>query len=180
MAQGKQRGSFWWRCASFSVMERLDWCVRRSFGCVGRKTDGMTSALDCHLGDYDPDLQEDLYLRGTTKAGVPYKNTFIHFKEPISQIQDAPKVTWCSAPSVLQNRSFHTKTQMTPMEKVHLRGSCKPCAYYLYKRDGCRLGEDCQFCHFCKWGEVKRRKRQNKRLLKAASSLNCASATARS
>ena len=32
--------------------------------------------------------------------------------------QNVSKVTWRSAPSVLQNRSFHTKNEMTAMEKV--------------------------------------------------------------
>ena len=49
-------------------MERLDSCLRRNFGCVGRKTESLSYAPDCPLGDYDPDLQEDLYLHGTTKS----------------------------------------------------------------------------------------------------------------
>jgi hypothetical protein len=38
----------------------------------------------------------------------------------------------------------------------HSEGRCKPCAF-LY--EGCANGIDCQFCHLCPPGELKRRKR---------------------
>jgi hypothetical protein len=39
----------------------------------------------------------------------------------------------------------------------HLKGTCKPCAF-LY--EGCANGLECQFCHLCPPGELKRRKRE--------------------
>jgi hypothetical protein len=39
----------------------------------------------------------------------------------------------------------------------HEAGTCKPCAFVW--KDGCASGANCQFCHLCPPGEVKRRKK---------------------
>lgn len=31
--------------------------------------------------------------------------------------------------------------------EAHLKGECKPCAYFWAQADGCRRGNDCDFCH---------------------------------
>ena len=33
-------------------------------------------------------------------------------------------------------------------------------ASFLIKKDGCRWGADCEFCHLCPIGEVKKRKKE--------------------
>jgi hypothetical protein len=48
----------------------------------------------------------------------------------------------------------------------HALGRCTPCAYFWYKKDGCRIAENCKFCHICKKGEIKKRKRELIRNLK--------------
>lgn len=50
----------------------------------------------------------------------------------------------------------------------HALGRCTPCAYFWYKKDGCRVAENCKFCHLCKKGEIKKRKRELIRNLKVA------------
>jgi len=119
--------------------------------------------------DYDEELQEAMYLRSLEPLPLPEKNTFIHFKitNP-SLILDAPlqEQNWPSAPPDMLTQPFQTKHPA--MEQAHVRGECKPCAYYLYKEDGCRQGADCQFCHLCKKGDVKRKKLEKKKALKAA------------
>eukprot|EP00416_Gambierdiscus_australes_P026078 CAMPEP_0171058076 /NCGR_PEP_ID=MMETSP0766_2-20121228/2247_1 /TAXON_ID=439317 /ORGANISM="Gambierdiscus australes, Strain CAWD 149" /LENGTH=275 /DNA_ID=CAMNT_0011513295 /DNA_START=182 /DNA_END=1008 /DNA_ORIENTATION=+ len=52
--------------------------------------------------------------------------------------------------------------------EAHLRGECRPCAYYVYKDDGCRWGESCKFCHLDPPGEISRRKKEKRKLRKAA------------
>lgn len=50
--------------------------------------------------------------------------------------------------------------------EAHQYGECKPCAYASIK--GCKNGAQCQFCHLCPPGELKRRqkaKRSNQRAL---------------
>eukprot|EP00930_Biecheleria_cincta_P067006 TRINITY_DN5336_c0_g1_i5.p1 TRINITY_DN5336_c0_g1~~TRINITY_DN5336_c0_g1_i5.p1 ORF type:complete len:213 (+),score=40.03 TRINITY_DN5336_c0_g1_i5:205-843(+) len=42
---------------------------------------------------------------------------------------------------------------------LHERGVCKPCAYFHHKQDGCRQGEDCEFCHLCSPEALKERKK---------------------
>lgn len=42
----------------------------------------------------------------------------------------------------------------------HLR-KCKPCAF-LYSVEGCNNGANCEFCHLCDSGEVKRRRQERK------------------
>lgn len=51
--------------------------------------------------------------------------------------------------------------------EAHVLGQCIPCAYFWHKGDGCRLGESCKFCHLCKKGEIKKRKKERKDDIKA-------------
>jgi len=51
--------------------------------------------------------------------------------------------------------------------QAHALGQCTPCAYFWYKGDGCRKGEECEMCHLCPKGEIKRRKKERVQQLKA-------------
>ncbi|CAE8602490.1 unnamed protein product [Polarella glacialis] len=33
-------------------------------------------------------------------------------------------------------------------------GQCRPCSFFALKKDGCRQGDDCLFCHACTYEEV--------------------------
>eukprot|EP00930_Biecheleria_cincta_P079821 TRINITY_DN6777_c0_g2_i2.p1 TRINITY_DN6777_c0_g2~~TRINITY_DN6777_c0_g2_i2.p1 ORF type:complete len:148 (+),score=27.73 TRINITY_DN6777_c0_g2_i2:58-501(+) len=48
----------------------------------------------------------------------------------------------------------------------HDSSRCKPCAYLYAKADGCRRGANCNFCHICPRGMVKRKKKEKKRRLR--------------
>jgi hypothetical protein len=50
----------------------------------------------------------------------------------------------------------------------HSAGTCKPCAFIW--KDGCASGANCQFCHLCPPGEVKRRKKDKTTYRKMARS----------
>jgi hypothetical protein len=63
--------------------------------------------------------------------------------------------------------SLEEKIAMHGGSEGHDIGQCVPCAYFWYKKDGCRLGADCKFCHLCTKGEVKKRKRELIQQLKA-------------
>merc|ERR1739848_913591 len=41
----------------------------------------------------------------------------------------------------------------------HSLGTCKPCAFLWKSDEGCQNGTNCNFCHMCPPGEVKRRKK---------------------
>merc|ERR1712087_866754 len=64
---------------------------------------------------------------------MPIKNTFIQYDNPnLSAL-------WHSAPSIMLHEPF--KLKITPEQKAHLGGECKPCLYYHMKKDGCRMGK---------------------------------------
>lgn len=90
---------------------------------------------------------------------VPVRNTFIQFDEP------KPFTLLRSSPAILTRGPFMTK----PPVKVeaHIVGNCRPCAYFWGKEDGCRGGDTCKFCHLCQPGELKRRRREKDRQLRA-------------
>eukprot|EP00397_Hematodinium_sp_SG-2012_P040621 GEMP01044545.1.p1 GENE.GEMP01044545.1~~GEMP01044545.1.p1 ORF type:complete len:254 (+),score=52.65 GEMP01044545.1:74-835(+) len=43
----------------------------------------------------------------------------------------------------------------------HKNGKCQPCAYFFHKADGCRMADECRFCHLC-GPEVLRSMRKDK------------------
>lgn len=97
----------------------------------------------------------------------PEKNTFIHYPVPGSLTSSMTRhhPEWVSAPDMLITQPFETKHPS--MEERHRRGDCKPCAYFLYKVDGCRHGDQCEYCHLCRRGEIKKRKKEKVRALRA-------------
>jgi hypothetical protein len=48
----------------------------------------------------------------------------------------------------------------------HGTGNCKPCAWY-HHAEGCRHAFDCEFCHMCPVGEIKKRKKEKQKLIKS-------------
>eukprot|EP00441_Pelagodinium_beii_P023613 CAMPEP_0197662998 /NCGR_PEP_ID=MMETSP1338-20131121/55713_1 /TAXON_ID=43686 ORGANISM="Pelagodinium beii, Strain RCC1491" /NCGR_SAMPLE_ID=MMETSP1338 /ASSEMBLY_ACC=CAM_ASM_000754 /LENGTH=248 /DNA_ID=CAMNT_0043241151 /DNA_START=55 /DNA_END=798 /DNA_ORIENTATION=+ len=120
------------------------------------------------FGVYDEQLQDDVFLgRRDMTTEMEVKNTFIHIPVESSFTDEREsKGLWQSAPSILVMKSWRTK--FPAMEEAHIRGECRPCAYFLYKKDGCRHGDDCQYCHLCTRGEIKRRKKKKVKALKAA------------
>eukprot|EP00930_Biecheleria_cincta_P099120 TRINITY_DN90766_c0_g1_i1.p1 TRINITY_DN90766_c0_g1~~TRINITY_DN90766_c0_g1_i1.p1 ORF type:complete len:237 (+),score=36.15 TRINITY_DN90766_c0_g1_i1:85-795(+) len=49
-------------------------------------------------------------------------------------------------------------------KKMHETGACVPCTYFRMKADGCRLGNSCDFCHFCSEQKVKQFWRTHKKV----------------
>lgn len=154
---------------------------RQDTGDAGDESAGFFQKPEAKLhekwGDYEynEDLQEDLFLERVFFP-IHVKNTFIHYK--CSDDEDAlprsPK--WDSSPAQMLAQSWHTK--WPAHEEAHYQGRCRPCAYHLYKADGCRLAFDCQFCHLCKRGEIKKRKKEKAGVLRAAREARRAAAIA--
>jgi len=71
--------------------------------------------------------------------------------------------------STVGSTEASTANSTSSEEKLvaHRQGICKPCGYYFFKEDGCRLGDSCEFCHLCTIDEVKNRKRNSKREARA-------------
>eukprot|EP00933_Yihiella_yeosuensis_P074187 TRINITY_DN8301_c0_g1_i1.p1 TRINITY_DN8301_c0_g1~~TRINITY_DN8301_c0_g1_i1.p1 ORF type:complete len:182 (+),score=27.63 TRINITY_DN8301_c0_g1_i1:106-651(+) len=129
-------------------------------------------------------------LKGTESSfRIQEKNTFIHVQEMADLDNQESALPRCSsAPSLLLTQMDHRTKCDTDQEdlstmftqssedgqasetssleekmRIHTLGQCKPCGYFYFKEDGCRLGDLCQFCHFCSDDDVKDRKRSMKR-----------------
>jgi hypothetical protein len=74
-----------------------------------------------------------------------------------------------STPSADEDVEEASQDAIAPMngKEAHAVGQCTPCAYFWYKKDGCRKGDECEFCHRCQKGEIKRRKKNRVQHLKA-------------
>lgn len=55
----------------------------------------------------------------------------------------------------------------TKKAEAHMQGECRPCAYFWARGDGCRRGDDCDFCHLCDRDALKKAKKAKKLRLKA-------------
>merc|ERR1712048_407576 len=56
---------------------------------------------------------------------------------------------------------------LSPKALIHAQGECTPCAYFAFRADGCRAGNDCQFCHICTKSQAKSKKKAKAKALKA-------------
>ncbi|CAK0798588.1 unnamed protein product [Prorocentrum cordatum] len=104
---------------------------------------------------------------------MPVRHTFIHFGADGAEAGAAAAAAGpaaggagraASAPPLLQRRAFRLRDPRR--DEAHLAGDCRPCAYYFYKEDGCRWGDECSFCHLCAEGEVKKRKKEKHKAMK--------------
>jgi len=115
-----------------------------------------------HAATFHITSKETAVRKLSEETAVTVKNTFIDdFGD-----QPAPEsvLEWSSCPGIVMTGEFHTKYPL--MEESHLRGDCRPCAYFLTKDDGCRAGGDCNFCHLCPVGAIKKKKKEKVRALK--------------
>lgn len=116
-----------------------------------------------------------------------YFRKFFQTREPEqSSEQSSSTTTALACPTPMANFAMDsdvsladtpavTMIESTPTEAEHINdglqahalGQCIPCAYFWYKKDGCRKGEECEFCHLCNKGEIKKRKKHRIQQLKA-------------
>jgi len=104
---------------------------------------------------------------GTGSCSFRVKNTFVHVEvdkdeeedgsdlllrtvsEPVFKIQqDASPVNVLADPTLPSIGAA-----------LHSSGKCKPCAWF-WKPESCQWGADCQHCHLCPIGELRRRKKE--------------------
>jgi hypothetical protein len=109
----------------------------------------------------DPASRHDDAKDAETPSSVTVRNTFIHIGP---STEPEATVGWSSCPGVVMSTEFHTK--YPAMEKNHILDVCRPCAYFLIKKDGCRAGDQCNWCHLCPVAAIKRKKKEKVRALK--------------
>jgi len=82
--------------------------------------------------------------------------------DPLAKAAAAP-----AAAAAVEVEAGDAGDTTSPMYYAHMRKECTPCNYFYYKTDGCREGKDCQFCHLCPKGEIKKRKKERVKFWKA-------------
>jgi len=118
---------------------------------------------------------------GGNKMELPVKNTFIEFPNmQTPPIGTARCVQSCPPAAVDKENAGNLPLAVTPpfvplceegcggcasAGSVHHPHDCKPCAWFHHAR-GCQRGSDCEFCHLCPPGEIKRRKKEKYRVLR--------------
>jgi len=156
----------------------------------------MSVAPPVILADSPPRVSRlnDSLNWGTQHLELPIKNTFIEFPHMTPPTGAAARAVQSCPPSQLDKenagnlplpvsppfmtpqkeemedvcvvieKAFHRVA--TKSEGSHLHPhDCKPCAWYHHAR-GCQRGADCEFCHLCPAGEIKRRKKEKYRMLR--------------
>jgi len=127
-------------------------------------------------------------------TSLPIKHTFIHYADSpppgaltrsasapallVNCAIDHPTVDDNDEDDELEEQEQNEASPQTLYEKemAHERGECRPCAFFLYKEDGCRWGESCSFCHLCPKGEIKARRKMMRYAAQRAQRLQAKSA----
>lgn len=86
------------------------------------------------------------------------KNTFFHYCFDDEATGQQASLNRCSSAPGGLDRLAGSK---------HDSGTCKPCAYFFGKDDGCRQGDSCGFCHLCPPGMIKQKKKEKIQIMKA-------------
>ena len=116
-------------------------------------------------------------------ANLPIKNTFIEFPNLFSQTSAERLPQSCPAFFLEEERKALAELEASLQQHVnttaligrppepsrgadeHVKGTCKPCAWY-HHAEGCRHGSECEFCHMCPVGEIKKRKKEKQKMIR--------------
>jgi hypothetical protein len=101
------------------------------------------------------------------RGEVPVKNTFIHFNQRPASLDIAmdQKPVAQSCPPALAV-PVNLPPGVPSLGSVHhAGGECLPCAWH-HGPNGCWHGTTCIFCHICPSGEIKRRKKIKRKLMR--------------
>jgi hypothetical protein len=161
-------------------------------------TVGQVCAFHKRLHDAIPDLSmslehigEDDNVQGAirwrvTCTGTQVKQFIPHlpidararFSLEVSVKASGGKPTWVcwnfgvsaavASPSRMICIEDEESADLTEKELMHRSGDCQPCAYFAFRADGCRAGDDCEFCHLCTKSQAKSKKKAKAARLKAS------------
>jgi hypothetical protein len=142
--------------------EELDTVSARNSARAGKYASEDDSVIKTTSRDMDTGNQTSYTIR----------NTFIDDGGNHSKMSEGLFGTWPIAGGARvdasePNATFETSDALLQPPGIwslgsaaHASGTCKPCAW-MYKEgeNGCRNGVQCEYCHLCPPGEVKKRKR---------------------
>jgi hypothetical protein len=78
----------------------------------------------------------------------------------------------------MQDGQEHIDCKVDEKKLQHLRGECTPCAYFAFRPDGCRRGDECPFCHYCTKTQARAKKKAKALKMQQAKSNEDASTSA--
>mmetsp|Transcript_52052 Transcript_52052/g.97652 ORF Transcript_52052/g.97652 Transcript_52052/m.97652 type:complete len:279 (+) Transcript_52052:105-941(+) len=176
--QHKEVGSAAWaqavKCAILTLVSESTTGSGGSDNMDARTSEDSSCELDSpHAQDLEVQHQRDLHqpgaLRSTSaptsglfKDSVPVRHTFVHFD---FKADDHTLRRSNSAPEIMCTSIFQRKRN-PEMEALHIKGDCRPCAYFFHKADGCRWGTECTFCHLCPPEAVKAKRKEKMKAMK--------------
>jgi hypothetical protein len=132
-------------------------------------------------------------------ASLPIKNTFIDFPNlfasqterhpqscPAFFLEEERKALAALEASIQQQKPPSSSDPMVGFierapersrgSEGHGTGACKPCAWF-HHIEGCRHGTDCEFCHLCPNGEIKKRKKEKQKVIRSMKDMSSPIAT---
>lgn len=80
------------------------------------------------------------------------------WKQSLKQAKDTTKTPAPPPAPVAPASAVDRVPEESVGAKLHAAGECRPCAWF-WKPMGCQNGKECQHCHMCDSGELKRRKK---------------------
>merc|ERR1712187_998835 len=93
-------------------------------------------------------------------------------------LHDGPKyIDDLSSTSPTESKTTHQESVVTDeakaarlaeKERKHNCNECTPCFYFTFRDDGCRQGDDCEFCHLCTKKQCRKREKERLRAAKRA------------
>ncbi|CAE7541362.1 Zdhhc14 [Symbiodinium natans] len=123
------------------------------------------------IDDSDSVRRDSFEERRSLPGQLPLlvKRTFIHYDD--DELEPA-RTDLNGSAGQARRRSESAPARLLSRQagrvlEEHANGTCKPCGYFFAKADGCRWHNTCTFCHICPPGELKRRKKQKRAMLKA-------------
>lgn len=104
----------------------------------------------------DLDINSDADSPATATAGKGVESQPQQVRSVVSPLGSS---------SAIQNVS-EKAAKLAEKQRLHDLRECKPCAYFAFKADGCRLGDDCEYCHLCDKRDSRKREKQRAKALK--------------
>uniref|UniRef100_A0A7S0B6N3 C3H1-type domain-containing protein n=1 Tax=Pyrodinium bahamense TaxID=73915 RepID=A0A7S0B6N3_9DINO len=102
-------------------------------------------------------------------AGVLHRDTVLA-REPAKVAIASVSVPVLRLDTAIAEPPLGSPERPTIGSARHYLGICKPCAH-AFKTHGCQNGVDCNFCHLCEPGELKKRRKERQVLQRSAQKL---------
>ncbi|CAJ1368936.1 unnamed protein product [Effrenium voratum] len=119
--------------------------------------------------EHPTDLDTQIYraggrsFRATPQMPMPNKAQSASSRSGITDGSTAGPINDVAASSSGSDWDLHHVPGLTESEaepvynsvEAHLAGTCRACRFFQLKKNGCRLGDACKFCHLCTKDEAR-------------------------